>query len=160
MSGLSDFFDGMHGVIFPFGGTTAPAGFLMCDGASYSRTAYASLFAVIGTAFGDGDGSTTFNVPDLRGEFLRGLDGGRGVDAGRTLGSDQLDAFQNFTGKFGIRQTAGASAPTGPFQSTSGLSGSDNRETGSVVTFDPSRVARTAEETRPRNVAVNHIIKI
>ena len=69
--------------------STAPTGYLKANGAAVSRTTYADLFAAIGTQHGAGDGSTTFNVPDLRGEFVRGLDDGRGVDSGRTLGSSQ-----------------------------------------------------------------------
>ena len=88
----------MHGVLFPFGGTTAPNGFLMCYGQAVSRTTYAALFATIGTTFGAGDGSTTFNVPDCRGRTIAGVDnmggtaasrrtsGGSGVD-GATLGA-------------------------------------------------------------------------
>ncbi len=64
--------------------------FLPCDGSAISRTTYADLFDVIGTVFGVGDGSTTFNVPDLRGEFIRGWDNGAGVDSGRTFGSWQV----------------------------------------------------------------------
>ena len=60
------------GTINAYGGATAPDGWLLCQGQAVSRTDYANLFAVIGTSFGSGDGSTTFNVPDLRGEFLRG----------------------------------------------------------------------------------------
>ena len=60
------------GTINAFGGTTAPDGWLLCQGQAISRTNYSELFSVIGTNFGAGDGSTTFNVPDLRGEFLRG----------------------------------------------------------------------------------------
>jgi phage-related tail fiber protein len=67
----------------------APSGYLKCNGAAVSRTVYADLFAAIGTTYGAGDGSTTFNVPDLRGEFLRCLDDGRGVDSARTRGSAQ-----------------------------------------------------------------------
>lgn len=67
----------------------APTGFLPLDGRAISRTTYAALFAAIGTTYGSGDGSTTFNLPDARGEFLRGVDNGRGVDPGRTLGSWQ-----------------------------------------------------------------------
>lgn len=69
--------------------SAAPTGYLKANGAAVSRTTYAALFAAIGTAFGVGDGSTTFNLPDLRGEFMRGWDDGRGVDSGRTLGSAQ-----------------------------------------------------------------------
>lgn len=73
--------------------STAPSGFLKCNGANVSRTTYADLFAIIGTAFGTGDGSTTFTLPDLRGEFVRGWDNGRGVDTSRVFGSAQADAF-------------------------------------------------------------------
>lgn len=54
------------GAILPYGGSSAPDGFLVCDGSAISRTDYAALFSVIGTAFGAGDNSTTFNVPDMR----------------------------------------------------------------------------------------------
>lgn len=75
--------------------STAPDGWLVADGAVVSRSAYAALFAAIGTTFGVGDGATTFGIPDLRGEFIRGLDNGRGVDAARTLGSSQAQAIQS-----------------------------------------------------------------
>ena len=68
---------------------TAPAGFLKANGATISRTVYSNLFAAIGTYFGAGDGSTTFQIPDLRGEFLRVWDDGRGVDTGRAYGTAQ-----------------------------------------------------------------------
>src|ERR1700677_1294731 len=60
------------GVLLPFGGTTAPSGFLLCDGSAVSRFTFSNLFSIIGTSFGSGDGSTTFNVPDTRYVFLRG----------------------------------------------------------------------------------------
>lgn len=69
--------------------TSVPDGYLECDGRAVSRTTYAVLFTVIGTVFGVGDGSTTFNLPDMRGEFIRGWDNGRGIDLGRTFGSYQ-----------------------------------------------------------------------
>ena len=68
------------GSILPFGGTTAPDGWAICDGSLLSRTEYASLFNTIGTSNGEGDGSTTFHLPDLRGRFLRGTDNGAGRD--------------------------------------------------------------------------------
>ena len=62
------------GVFLPYGGVTAPANFLLCDGSAVSRTTYANLFAVIGTRYGAGNGSTTFNVPKLNdGSFVRGV---------------------------------------------------------------------------------------
>ncbi|WP_273809893.1 MULTISPECIES: tail fiber protein [unclassified Pseudomonas] len=81
------------GAIDFFAMSSAPAGYLKANGAAVSRTTYATLFAAIGTTFGAGDGSTTFNLPDIRGEFLRGWDDGRGVDSGRAFASGQ--ASQN-----------------------------------------------------------------
>lgn len=69
--------------------SVAPPGYLKANGAAVSRTAYSVLFATIGTMFGAGDGFTTFNLPDLRGEHIRGWDDGRGIDPGRGLGSFQ-----------------------------------------------------------------------
>lgn len=77
------------GTIITFPVNVTPTGFLECNGALLSRTTYADLFAVIGTTYGVGDGSTTFAIPDLRGEFIRGWDNGRGVDDGRSFGSFQ-----------------------------------------------------------------------
>jgi phage-related tail fiber protein len=74
---------------------TAPTGFLKANGAAVSRTTYAALFAAIGTTFGAGNGSTTFNVPDIRGEFMRGWDDGRGIDSGRAFGSFQATRVNN-----------------------------------------------------------------
>jgi microcystin-dependent protein len=63
------------GIITAYGGTTAPAGYLLCNGNAISRTTYAALFAVLSTAYGAGDGSTTFNLPNLQGRFPVGQDG-------------------------------------------------------------------------------------
>lgn len=101
---------------FAFG--TTPAHYLPCNGAAVSRTTYAKLFAKIGTTFGAGDGSTTFNVPELRGESIRGLDNGRGVDVGRALGS-----FQD--GQVPVHTHTASSASTGD-HSHSGSTSSDN----------------------------------
>ncbi|WID42133.1 tail protein [Pseudomonas phage ZRG1] len=83
------------GAVIYFARNTAPSGWLKCNGAAISRTAYAKLFAAIGTVFGAGDGFTTFNLPDLRGEFVRGWDDGRGVDGGRAFGSFQAGMIQS-----------------------------------------------------------------
>ena len=77
------------GYVLPFATSTVPTGFLECNGAELSRTTYANLYAIIGDTYGTGDGSTTFNIPDLRGEFIRGFDNGRGVDSGRGIGTSQ-----------------------------------------------------------------------
>ncbi|WP_343593960.1 tail fiber protein [Paracidovorax wautersii] len=77
------------GTIIQYAGHNAPVGYLRANGAAVSRTTYAALFAAIGTTHGEGDGSTTFNLPDRRGVFMRGVDDGRGIDPGRALGSIQ-----------------------------------------------------------------------
>lgn len=71
------------GIVLPFAGSTAPTGWLLCAGQAVNRTAYAGLFAAIGTTFGAGDGSTTFNVPDLRGRVAAGADAMGGTAANR-----------------------------------------------------------------------------
>jgi len=137
--------------------STAPAGFLKCNGAAISRTTYSALFAIIGTMFGAGDGSTTFNLPDLRGEFVRGWDDSRGVDSGRTLGSAQDDAFQGHT-----HSTEVSSSPN-PYDarmaagSTSGLV--DRTLSGGIKVYSTYGTPRVAAETRPRNIALLFCIK-
>lgn len=64
-----------RGMIFPYAGSSAPTGFLLCDGSAVSRATYADLFALISTTYGSGDGSTTFNVPNLKGRFPLGYAG-------------------------------------------------------------------------------------
>jgi microcystin-dependent protein len=77
------------GSVFCMAVATVPSGYLECNGAAVSRTTYAALFAIIGTNYGTGNGSSTFNLPDLRGEFIRGFDNGRGADSGRSIASSQ-----------------------------------------------------------------------
>ena len=81
------------GLVAYFARTNAPTGWLKANGAAVSRTTYADLFAAIGTTFGAGNERTTFNLPDLRGEFVRGLDDGRGIDSSRVLGSWQKSSL-------------------------------------------------------------------
>lgn len=83
------------GLVATFARSTAPTGWLKANGAAVSRTAYADLFAAIGTTHGAGDGFNTFNLPDLRGEFIRGWDDSRGVDGDRVLGSWQSGAMES-----------------------------------------------------------------
>lgn len=110
---------------------TPPTGWLKANGAEISRITYAALFAAIGTTFGAGDGSTTFTLPDLRGEFLRGWDDGRGVDTSRGFGSTQAQAFLSHThtggtaasgshSHSGITTTAGSHSHTSTGAGTSG----------------------------------------
>ena len=163
------------GAVLYFSGQTAPAGWLKANGAAVSRTAYAALFAAIGTTYGTGDGRSTFNLPDLRGEFLRGWDDGRGVDTGRVLGSPQGDAIRNITGeaKFGydgdtVYDPAAAASSSAIYYPD--RKAPDTVNNMSVVAnaannwrplvFDASRAVPTATENRPRNIALLACIKI
>lgn len=142
------------GVVFPYAGPIPPSGWLLADGSEVSRTTYARLFAAIGTTYGAGDGSTTFNLPDLRGEFIRGLDNARGVDAGRALGSAQQDDLKSHSHRF----------KTSSNTTSSGNSDAVHRNVMSNVNIfwnDPgSSLENTGgSETRPRNIAMNFIIK-
>jgi len=151
------------GAILFVGRNTPPSGWLKANGAAVSRTAYAALYQAIGTTFGAGDGATTFNLPDLRGQFLRGWDDGRGIDSGRVFGSSQSDALQNITGiAVGLWTATPPGNDTGAFART--VSGSSNRpgtlgDTTYDISFDASRIVRTATETRPSNVALLACIK-
>ena len=100
------------GVIRPFAHGTVPASWLECNGAEVSRTTYATLFGKIGTAFGPGNGTTTFNLPDLREKVIKGLDDGRGIDTGRVLGSSQAATVPAHT-HTASSATAGAHSHTG-----------------------------------------------
>jgi microcystin-dependent protein len=91
------------GAVFAFPAATVPANYLECNGDAISRTTYADLFALIGTTYGTGDGSTTFNIPDYRGVFLRGNDNSKGYDEGRTLGSFQDQDIQAHNHEFSVQ---------------------------------------------------------
>lgn len=84
------------GTVIAFSASSAPSGYLLCNGSTANRTTYAGLFSVIGTTYGVGNGSTTFALPDYRGLFLRGLDLGAGLDSGRSLGSLQNGSLVAF----------------------------------------------------------------
>lgn len=135
------------GEICYFARNTAPTGFLKANGALVSRTTYASLFAAIGTTFGVGDGSTTFGLPDLRGEFIRGWDDARGVDSGRVFGNVQSGDIQNHTHTLTIGTSSGG-AVNGLVTNTSLIS------TGGTYI-----AAAGGTETRPRNVSLLACIK-
>lgn len=137
----------MVGAIVPFAMTSAPSGWIKANGAAISRTTYAQLFSKIGTTHGAGNGSTTFNVPDLRGEFVRMWDDGRGIDSGRVFGSFQADEFKSHSHTLPVR---------------------DNNNTGDnyIEDADSTQLIRTAntgstggDETRPRNIALAAYIK-
>lgn len=133
------------GTVAAFAGSNAPAGWLKCAGQAVSRATYGALFAYIGTTYGAGDGSTTFNVPDMRGEFIRGLDDGRGVDVGRVIGTSQGDSFKSHTHQVSLGVDLYGGAYVQP---------NSNGPTGSVSTSYEG-----GNETRPRNVALLYCIK-
>lgn len=89
------------GDIIPHFGTTAPPGTLVCDGSEVSREAYAELYQEIGSLVGQGDGSTTFNLPDLRGRWMMG------ADAERAAGEEVAEGLPNITGRFRPRDSGG-----------------------------------------------------
>ena len=174
------------GTVLYFAGQTAPAGWLKANGAAVSRTAYAALFAAIGTTYGAGDGRSTFNLPDLRGEFLRGWDDGRGVDAGRALGSAQAHALQSHQPGLAVAADAAGDdlwfeqVPKSAFEIPTGKTAVAIRNTRNLIdtttdvpgrstTFNVPNMATqpnltqpeyVSGETRPRNVALLAIIKI
>lgn len=124
---------------------TPPTGWLECNGSDISRSVYADLFAVIDDNYGIGNGTTTFNLPDLRGEFVRGWDNAKGTDGGRAIGSFQGQQIQQH---FHTVPALNISVGTGG-ATQSVLSGIANVNTGNTG----------GTETRPRNIAMMFIIK-
>lgn len=131
--------------------------FLLANGDAVSRTTYAALFKVIGTTYGAGDGSTTFNLPDQRGEFMRGADLGRGVDAGRTIGSKQADSFRAHNHPINTTSSTTNTSVNGD-PARGSIPGSQNSRGG--LGEDMSIAMTGGTETRPRNVASVCYIKI
>ena len=159
------------GIVAPFAGTSAPSGWLACNGAAVSRTDYATLFAAIGTTWGVGDGSTTFNVPDLRGTFLRGTgtNGTYGTAVGQAVGTYAADTYLNHShavtdsghshgtsngGNF-IVTGGGTSAGVGTGTSYVQIGSTGTSTTG--LTVNTSTTGGT--ETKPKNYGVLYIIK-
>lgn len=139
------------GTVIWFGASSAPAGYLIANGSAVSRATYADLYAAIGTTYGAGDGATTFALPDLRGEFVRGWDAGRGVDSGRVFGAAQG----------GLLETHSHSSGYGGFIIN------DPADGGTIQTLSPGTRQRLVTstqstggaETRPRNIALLPCIK-
>jgi len=172
------------GSVFCMAVATVPSGYLECDGAAVSRTTYAALFAIIGVNYGSGNGSSTFNLPDLRGEFVRGFDHGRGVDNNRSINDPQGSQFGRHNHNVSASSTSSVSDPghqhsmsVGFFNSLSSGgalafrdAGTSNRinsaSTGISVSTSTSISqsnrggASNSSETRPRNVAMMYIIKV
>jgi microcystin-dependent protein len=110
------------GAVSAFAMSTPPAGWLECDGSAVSRATYSALFTAISTTFGVGDGSTTFNLPDLRGEFVRGWANARAVDTGRAFGSTQAEMIgpHNHTAS---SASSSSSSTSGSFSGTTASGG-------------------------------------
>ena len=137
------------GAVQYFAMATAPTGWLKANGAAISRAAYSSLFAAIGILYGAGNGTTTFNIPNLRGEFIRGWDDGRGVDTGRVMGSPQLDQVQDHQHGFAHYTDMSAAGSREAYR------GSGTNLGGTIQ----SPATRKGTETRARNIALNACIK-
>ncbi|HCC6787725.1 TPA: tail fiber protein [Escherichia coli] len=144
------------GVPVPWPSATPPTGWLKCNGAPFSAEEYPELAKVY----------PTNELPDLRGEFIRGWDDGRGIDAGREILSAQGDAIRNIVGHISCvrRGSEGSDRADGAFRYDSNWSTKIRLtdladDWGSVVSFDASRVVPTAPENRPRSIAFNFIVR-
>jgi microcystin-dependent protein len=141
------------GSVFTMATTTVPSGYLECNGAAVSRTTYADLFAAIGTTWGNGNGSTTFNIPNLQGEFVRGWDNGRGIDSGRTFASFQDHQLQEHTHTIAY-SARNVGDPPNPI-----TIGDAQYNVQTKQTFSTGTTGDFGAETRPRNIAMMYVIK-
>ncbi len=158
------------GMIMAFAGDTSsiPDGWLLCDSSEVSRTTYAELFKAIGISWGEGDQKNTFNLPDLRGQFLRGVTLGKSLDPdvsartpngeGQTNapGSIQSDAFQAHD--HNVYAVQGGGAQSGDRDSRFSAAPL-NFNTGDILSKDGYNDVKYSSETRPTNAYVNYIIK-
>lgn len=159
---------GDAGMVAMFAMSSAPSGWLKANGAAVSRTTYSALFTAIGTTFGAGDGSTTFNLPDMRGYFPRAWDDGAGRDSGRVFGSTQTDAIRNIVGYLSRVGNQPASPYGASFSGAlyaaakancGGGGGGGTANNCGDLGFDASRSVPTAGENRPINLALLACIK-
>ena len=132
------------GSVFCMAVATVPSGYLECNGAAVSRTTYAALFAIIGTNYGTGNGSSTFNLPDLRGEFVRGFDNGRGADSGRSIASSQSASNASHNHSISLSGTTSTKSLTGSvqrisetFNNSGSTTGVFSKQTGFGANFTP-----------------------
>lgn len=145
------------GTTIMFNSPSPPPGYVIENGLAVPRVGqYAALFSVIGTSFGSGNGSTTFNLPESRGEFVRALDSGRGVDNARTIGSAQNHQLQSHN-HGGTDQLANIGGGSGEYVFL-GSNGSAT-QVGSNYTPISGNIGSFGGETRPRNVAKLFCIK-
>ena len=153
--------------------TTAPSGYLKCNGAAVSRTTYADLFAIVGTTWGEGDGSSTFQLPDLRGEFVRGWADNGSVDSGRSFASSQSDTNKqhNHTATSTVTDPGpnhvyidqqAHTAGYRPWKAGDNDCGQRNKNTSNAFTgisVSTSIANDGGSEARPRNIAMMYVIK-
>jgi len=152
------------GSVTAFAMPTPPEGWLVCDGSAVSRTDYADLYAVIGTVWGHGDQIATFNLPDLRGEFVRGFDAGRGVDVDRLFATSQQDEMQGHGHTLdplssGLGTIYGISQEYFALYSDDGAANLANESVKTPTSDGVNGEPRVGSETRPRNVAMTYAIK-
>lgn len=139
------------GTVIAHAAASAPAGFLVCDGSAVSRAAYAALFSAIGTTWGVGDGSTTFNLPNLVDDFVRGAGAGRPVG---TRESDELRSHSHQSRLYSDGRPQGDGMGTGTSANpTYGYNSADG--SGQICMTG----AAGGAETRPRNVALLYVVK-
>jgi len=148
------------GMIAPFGTNKVPQGWLACNGATLNAVndpTFWDLWLYLGTAWG-GSSSSSFKIPDLRGEFIRGWDAGRGADSGRGLNSHQGDAMRQLTGW--IQSGSNSTGSGGCFWGA--RNGGGERQgywNGVRFWFAASRQVPTAGEVRVRNRALQFCIR-
>lgn len=148
------------GAVMPFAMNSAPSGWLAANGDAVSRSTYAALFAAISTTHGAGDGSTTFNLPDLRGIFVRGSGDQTisGIAYNKTFAAKEGDAFQGHRHNIAPTsyQAASNASPFGGYFAVSSVAGT---QTTDPTTDGTNGTPRTASETRPANIALLYCIK-
>ncbi|WP_235914192.1 phage tail protein [Curvivirga aplysinae] len=139
---------------------TPPNAYLYCDGSEVSRETYSDLFDAIGDLYGAGDGSTTFNLPDLRGRFVRGWDDTGTIDIGRQFGSLQDDQLQGHGHT--IRGGSGTESPSlgnnGNVNSKWNYAGARSGVVTNLTT-NGHGTPKVGDETRPKNIALLPCIK-
>ena len=136
------------GSISLFAGAALPEGYLLCDGAALSRTVYAELFSAIGTTWGEGDGSTTFNLPDFSGKFIRGTGGNAAA-----LGTVQAEGLPNAEGWFQLRYGCIFYTDQSMFKHTS-----DTTETSTSYTIKQPSAKITMSLSRANPILVRRIM--
>lgn len=160
ISGATLYADNPIGTILPYGGATAPLGWLLCQGQAVSRTEYAELFAVIGTAFGNGDGVNTFNLPDPRNKFLEGASTTNPVGTEKSAGLPNIKGGITGGALCSLTGISGAFAASASASSFYNQNGDFQRY---AFTFDANKsnsiYSDSVDTVQPPAVCTNFIIK-